>query len=118
MKDVSLFGDIQFLSFVKNGKSMSKKMSEIFGDRPVPPVNVESSPNTIIHHYLAKHGCGALLTNVIAAKELFCRDDGLCYFFLDNENAKRPIYIIKKAGSASDFADRFVECAKELFGKD
>ena len=116
VKDFSLFRDVVFLPYAKNGKSMDKKMSELFGEYAVSTVMIESSPNALLHHFLARKGCGALLTNVTAAKELFSEKDEMLYFFLDSEYAKRSVYIITKAGGQrSELVERFIELSKEAF---
>ena len=117
VKDVSLFGDISFIAFSQGSVIMRSKMEDIFGEYHTIPLIVSNYRNIIIHYNFVKEGIGAIITDIGAAKAFFSNSDKVSYFLLDNEKAKREIYLTTSSKNLhSPLIKRFIEITKAVCG--
>ena len=115
VKDMSLFEDVSFADFPPTSLIMKSKMEELFGEYHTIPLVVFNHHNSILHHSLAKEGIGAILVSIGAAKAFFSNSDKVSFFLLDNEKAKRAIYLtVADKNLNSPLIKRVVEIAKAV----
>ncbi|MBR2466010.1 MAG: LysR family transcriptional regulator [Clostridia bacterium] len=115
VKDSSLFEDVSFADFPPTSLIMKSKMKELFGEYHTIPLVVFNHHNSILHHSLAKEGVGAVLVSIGAAKAFFSNSDKVSFFLLDNEKAKREIYLtVADKNLNSPLIKRVVEIAKAV----
>lgn len=115
VRDVSLFADVPFIAYLQESVIMRSKMNEIFGEYRTVPVNVMNYRNAIVHCNLVKEDVGAIVTTVSVAIAFFSNSDKVSYFLIDNEKAKRYIYLTPGSKSLhSPLVKRFVEIAEDV----
>ena len=115
VKDRSLFEDVSFVDFPSTSIIMKSKMEELFGEYHTIPLVAFHHHNNIFHHGLVKEGVGAILVTIGAAKAFFSNSDKVSFFLLDDEKAKREIYLtIADKSLDSPLIKRVVEIAKAV----
>jgi len=116
--DMTVFHDIPFLSFSKNG-STGRYMSDMLGFYSVSAHSVFNARHSGVHYNMMCAGLGAILTGDSAVRVSVYRSDDIVYFAFPKEISSRKMFaVFRKNDVAEPGVEQFMEILKEVSASD
>lgn len=114
LEDLSVFREVPFLYFFKNG-STYRYMEALLGEYRCADCSIKNVRHSGVHYRMMCAGMGALLTTDVAVAAAPAAEGEILFFVPSGTRAQRVLYAVQKKDAASDLVvEHFLAVAKEV----